>query len=204
MAVPGSDSFTAPDGDGVNPTNWLDYYGTFLINSNRSHSFQSEAIIGWIRDADIDNNHLARVTIVTCPSDGAGIVIARLNGSAGIYNSQSYYGLQIYKPGGVDQLTLYKFVVGSFTVLQTFTETWTDGNTLEIMINGSTISGFMDSGSGLVELVGSPATDTSTASGVPGLRGYNTSTIFDDFYTDNLVHAATLATMGRTVLDYVD
>lgn len=184
MALPAVDSFSSPDGFGLNLTNWVEFFGAFIIFSGRAKSFASEGIAGWQLDAFNDDQYAQGV--VVCPTDAAGVVCIRMVAAGG---SATHYGLQIYSPGGVTTIQLYKFIGGSYTVLQTFTEPWTDGNTVRVEASAGSLASKMNSGSGFAVLSGSPTADASLASGTAGMRSY-AGAFLDDFQADNMAGPA--------------
>lgn len=78
---------------------------------------------------------------------------------------------------GSNNCELAKFSAGSFTLLVDFTQAWTDGDTWELRIVGTTITIWLNSTQLSFNSGSNTLTDTSVASGLPGIAHSSNTTI---------------------------
>lgn len=125
----------------------------------------------WTADA-FNNDHYAQCKLVTANQDCA--IAARVT------DALNFYMLYNQGSGG---LLLFKRVAGSFTSLNNFGGTVSNGDTVKLECIGTAIHCYKNGG----ELSGSPITDSQFASGAAGIVcfGNSTTASVDDFLADN-------------------
>lgn len=180
MALPAIDNFAGVSGDPVS-ANWTATRGSFQINGSNavrsSAGSGTESLMYWNADT-FSNDQYAIASLVSGSLTTAGVCV-RVSG-------QDCYSVMVYDGGGSGNFALNRFSNGSYTTVHAFTETWTNGNTIKLSISGSTLSVEMDSGSGFVPIGGGSFTDSTFATGAPGIFGYDSSSSIGAFEGGNV------------------
>lgn len=183
-----AESFNTANSDTLGPDlTWVEDVGDVDIVSNRARGITAGAAVARAAHSLDGDNQYAEIVAYTAANVNVGVgPIARKDASA----TQTYYLFTIAYGGVNYEVTLYKAVAGTFTALGAISVavTWSNGGTLRIECNRTTIRGLING----AEVIS--RTDSSIASGAhTGIRYYNTTSLAieaDSFAAGDLTAAA--------------
>lgn len=173
--------------EGPPMTGWADLVGGVRVNSNVGATSAGGLNLSYYDTILTVADCEVYVTIASNPANNRTIyVLALLGDISG--SSFDGYGLKFNKVSGTDNLQIIRFDNGVETVLgANFSQELVAGNKFGLEIVGSTLTAYVDTGSGWTSL-GSRTDSTYTAAGYLGL-GLSSGTV-DDFGGGGLAAAA--------------
>jgi hypothetical protein len=187
MTVLASDNFNRADSADLGPL-WdpMAPVGGFKLVGNQvvptapgSNAFESYNGVTW------PNDHYSQArlsTASTSTSAGPGLLVRASPSALTVYQLSVSHN-------AASNIRLLKFVAGAPTGIMNFTQAWTDGDLFRLEVQGSLLRVFLN---GLQ--VGTDATDSSIASGRPGLcHNQTTTSTIDDWEGGDLTTASALA-----------
>jgi len=181
-----SDDFNRANG--AVGSNWDDDGNGWSVASNKLvPGAASSTICHWVAQTSTDNNY-SQITLSTIDISKSAGVVARWDG--GTATAGSGYVWRAYN----NEVQLYRCVSGSYTALGTpYSFTQAAGDILKIVVNGSTISGYLNG------VLRQQVTDTNITTGkYVGLRGNDTSVTWDDWFGGDYVPLAAINPASET------
>lgn len=175
-----SDNFNRSDNDSLG-SNWHERDGDWDILSNRlRYATNGGQFICLVTSGNITASDY-KVSAKLWRSNFNEGVLGRWTQNEATFNYDAYLALQ----GGGSDLALYRSVNGSFTLLGTTTSAWTEGDTIMLSMQGTTIK-FYHNGVEKISVTDSNVTSQGTA----GVRGGGMAGLdFDDYLVEDFIPA---------------
>lgn len=169
-------NWTAPDGVADSK---------FILTSNHvtGQGLSTLQLMYWNADS-FNTNHYSQATLggnsLTSAATYAGVA-ARVQTTG-----QNAYLFGFFSGSG-NGYEIRKIVAGSISAVQTCTGTPASGDKLKLEANGTTLTAYVDTGSGFTQ-VGQATGQNDFTNGAAGMFGYNGGDAFtlDDFAADNV------------------
>lgn len=128
-----------------------------------------------LRSESFSNNHSAKAEIFDASTSLAGVICRG--------NSNTYY---VYY-GTTSARYIAKVISGTETDLHALTtEGFADGDVIELRVNGTTLSCYLNGALDTELVAGGSFTDSSISSGKPGIFFYGNTSAMDDFEANDL------------------